>query len=411
MAKSTPTEVMLFAGLIVLGGVACHPSSTDGGRGGTGGDVSVKGAGGSALGGAGGTLGNGGSVGTGGEKGSGGAQGLGGTNLGGSGAGGNLPGAGGATAIGAGGTAGTGGVADGGSMSPDASSGRDAVIASGTGGASTGNTGTATGGAGGSVAVGCPAGAKPTEGKKTVMVGSTSRTYYLHIPAAYDGTKPAPLVVDFHGLGGSGSSEESSNPYRPVIDPEGVFSAYPDGASGTSGTGWNLGPCCTSTDDVAFAKALVQDVEKMACIDPKRVYAVGYSLGGGMVHVLGCKAADVFAAVSPAAADLVKDNVATCTPARPITVFTFRGTADTAVPYAGGSISGLTNIGAQATFQTWAQINQCTGAPSAADSNGCSTYGSCAGGVQVTLCTKQGGGHDPGTASVSWPVLKKYTLP
>jgi polyhydroxybutyrate depolymerase len=92
-------------------------------------------------------------------------------------------------------------------------------------------------------------------------------------------------------------------------------------------------------------------------------------------------------------------------------VFTFRGTADTAVPYGGGSISTLTNIGAQATFQKWAAINQCTGSPSAEDSNGCSTYSSCAGGIQVTLCTKQGGGHDPGTASVSWPVLKKYTLP
>jgi polyhydroxybutyrate depolymerase len=233
----------------------------------------------------------------------------------------------------------------------------------------------------------------------------------LHIPTKYDGTKPAPLVVDFHGLGGNGTDEAGSNPYKSVIDPEGVVSAYPDGANGSSGTGWNLGPCCTSTDDVAFAKALVQDVEKMACIDPKRVYAVGYSLGGGMVHVLACQAADVFAAASPAAADLVKDNVADCKPARPITVFTFRGTADGAVPYGGGSISSLTNIGAKATFQKWADINQCTGTPSAEDSNGCSTYSSCTSGVQVTLCTKQGGGHDPGTASVSWPVLKKYALP
>jgi polyhydroxybutyrate depolymerase len=315
---------------------------------------------------------------------------------------------------------GTGGIpATGGATSTGSSTGGttstvpDAGTPSGSGGAAAGGMGTApTGGSGGSVSVSCPAGAtKPSEGKKNVMVGTTSRSYYLHIPTAYNGTKPAPLVVDFHGLGGDGTSEEASNPYRPVIDPEGVVSAYPDGANGTNGTGWNLGPCCTSTDDVAFAKALVQDVEKMACIDPKRVYAVGYSLGGGMVHVLACKAADVFAAASPAAADLVKDNVDSCIPAHPITVFTFRGTADTAVPYAGGSIGALTNIGALATFQKWAAIDQCTGSPSAADGNGCSTYLSCAGGVQVTLCTKQGGGHDPGNASVSWPVLKKYMLP
>jgi polyhydroxybutyrate depolymerase len=103
------------------------------------------------------------------------------------------------------------------------------------------------------------------------MVDSTSRTYYLHVPTKYDGTKPAPLVVDFHGLGGSGTSEAGSNPYKSVIDPEGVVSAYPDGVSGTNGTGWNLGSCCTTTDDVAFAKALVQDVEK-------RLLAIGNGL-------------------------------------------------------------------------------------------------------------------------------------
>ncbi|MGD0835568.1 MAG: PHB depolymerase family esterase, partial [Polyangia bacterium] len=268
-------------------------------------------------------------------------------------------------------------------------------------------------GPGGSVAVTCPAvAAKPTDGQKTVMVdGTTSRTYYLHVPAAYNGTKPAPLLLDFHGLGGTGQGEEQSSPYPPVIDPDGVVSAYPDGSSGSQGTGWNLGPCCTSTDDVAFARALVQDVEKQACIDPTRVYAVGYSLGGGMVHVLACQAADVFAAASPAAADLEKDNVATCKPARPITLVDFRGTADPDVPYAGGTIASLVNIGAVATFQDWAQFDQCTGSPSASDSNGCSTYSSCAAGVQVTLCTKQGGGHDPGNATVSWPILQKYTLP
>lgn len=439
MSKLAFTEMTLVAGLVVLGTVACGQSSSSGGQGGT----TIHGTGGGGLDKTGGALGtggsvaNGGSVGTGGVTSKGGTQGLGGAAVGGTG-GATVGGAGGAAAGGAGGAAvggsGAGGIATGtGGATTTATGGRSATGGAGAGGrtsaggasggaqdggtagnsgdASAGSTGTSTGGAGGSVAVTCPTGAKPTDGKKTITVGTASRSYYLHIPTAYDGSKPAPLVVDFHGLGGSGTSEASSNPYRAVVDPEGVVSAYPDGVNGTNGTGWNLGPCCTTADDVGFAKALVQDVAKVACIDPKRVYAVGFSLGGGMAHVIGCKAADVFAAVSPAAADLTKDNVDTCKPARPITVFTFRGTADTAVPYAGGTISTLTNIGAQATFQQWAKIDECTGSPSASDSNGCSTYSSCAGGVQVTLCTKQGGGHDPGTASVSWPVLKKYVLP
>ena len=440
------TEMALLAGFAAWGMLACGQSgigaSSAGGSPGGGGTAAASSGtgGGQSAGGAvsGGAGGNGSAVGSGGAKGSGGDQVLGGATVP-EGGGSTATNAGGTTGpaatggrTGRGGTLGTGGSPIlGGSTGSSGGSASDAASAGGvasggaTGGTGSGGTagaggvanggttgGTGSGGTAGSGSATCPAsGAKPAEGKKTVMVGTTSRSYYLHIPTKYDGTKPAPLVVDFHGLGGNGTSEAGSNPYKAVIDPDGVVSAYPDGANGTNGTGWNLGPCCTNTDDVAFAKALVQDVAKLACIDPKRVYAVGYSLGGGMVHVLACQAADVFAAASPAAADLVKDNVASCQPARPITVFTFRGTADTAVPYGGGSIGTLNNIGAQATFQKWAEIDQCTGSPSAEDSNGCSTYSSCAGGVQATLCTKQGGGHDPGTATVSWPVLKKYTLP
>jgi polyhydroxybutyrate depolymerase len=403
------TRMVLLAGLAALGAEACGQSSngagSSGGSPGSGGTTAttVGTGGGEAAGGAvsGGSGGNGTVAGSGGAKGGGGSQGTGGNTATDAGGTKGAPGTGG---IGAGGGAGTGGAPTlGGSTGSGGGSG------GATGGTSNGGT-SGTGGTSGSAT--CPAGlAKPADGKKTILVGTTSRSYYLHVPAKYDGTKPAPLVVDFHGLGGDGTSEAGSNPYKAVIDPEGVVSAYPDGVNGTNGTGWNLGPCCTSVDDVAFAKALVQDVAKVACIDLKRVYAVGYSLGGGMVHVLGCNAADVFAAISPAASDLIKETVDSCKPVRPIAEITFRGTADSAVAYGGGSMGSFTNIGAVATFQKWAEIDQCTGSPSAADSNGCSTYSSCAAGVQVTLCTKQGGGHDPGNANVSWPVLKKYSLP
>ena len=61
-------------------------------------------------------------------------------------------------------------------------------------------------------------------------------------------------------------------------------------------------------------------IQKIACIDPVRVYAVGVLTGGGMAHYLACHAADVFAAVAPAAFDLLEENVNDCNPARPITV-------------------------------------------------------------------------------------------
>ncbi|HET9956302.1 MAG TPA: PHB depolymerase family esterase [Polyangiaceae bacterium] len=358
---------------------------------------------------------------TGGATGSGGAPATGGTSTASTSGGtsstgpsGGSAGAGGSPMGGTSAQAGGGGKAGGnGGMSSDG--GR--TSSGGAGGAGAGGA-SPTGGSGGGGSQTCPTpGLKAGDTTKTIQVGSKSRTYVLHVPSAYDGSKAVPLVVDFHPLGGSGPNERSSSPYPAQTDSEGVIMAFPSGEKGPSGGAWNVGPCCVANvDDVAFAKALVEDVKKSACIDSKRIYAVGFSMGGGMSHYLACHAADVFAAVAPAAFDLAKENVDACKPARPLTVVAFRGTSDPIVSYAGGYSSvvqgmPITFLGAKATFEKWSQLNQCTGSPSAEDGKGCSTYSTCKDGVQVTLCTKQGGGHEAGNASVAWPILKKYTMP
>jgi polyhydroxybutyrate depolymerase len=169
-------------------------------------------------------------------------------------------------------------------------------------------------------------------------------------------------------------------------------------------------------DDVTFSRAVVAQVSRMICVDPKRVYATGFSMGGGMAHYLACHAADVFAAVAPASFDLLKENVGDCQPLRPITVISFRGSADMLVPYDGGPSSvvpgmPVTFLGAQATFQKWADIDQCPGSPSAPDGDGCSSFSSCQGGVEVVLCTKQGSGQMQANAGIAWPVLMRHPLP
>lgn len=319
----------------------------------------------------------------------------------------------------------SGGLSSGGSGTAGAggTSGGATQAGSSNGAGSGGQAGTAggggnSGGAGGSAPVSCPMPALQTgDQPKMLMIAGNNRSYVLHVPATYDGKKPVPLIVDFHGLGGDGPGERNGSPYPAQTDPEGVVMAFPTGLPGPSNNAWNVGPCCVqNTDDVAFAKALVADIEKTACIDTKRVYAVGFSMGGGMSHYLACHAADVFAAVAPAAFDLLKENLGDCKPARPISVVSFRSTGDGVVAYAGGysmAVPGMpiNFLGAKATFDDWAQINQCTGAASAEDANGCATYAGCPGGIDVMLCTKQGGTHEPGNAKVAWPILKKHALP
>ncbi|MFZ5891473.1 MAG: alpha/beta hydrolase family esterase [Myxococcota bacterium] len=263
----------------------------------------------------------------------------------------------------------------------------------------------------------CPASiVQAGDTSRTVVVAGVSRRYILHIPAAYDATTPAPLVIDFHGIGDSADDQRASSPYPRLLDGEGVVMAFPEGATGPAGSAWNVGPCCVDTvDDVAFARALVAEVRRLACIDPQRVYAVGVLTGGGMAHYLACHAADVFSAVAPAAFDLLEENVGECQPSRAISVVSFRGTADTRVPYAGGPSSvvpgmPLTFLGAQATFRKWAELNRCAATASSEDARGCAHFSGCQGNAEVILCTKQGGHEEHGDPSIAWPVLERHTL-
>jgi polyhydroxybutyrate depolymerase len=279
----------------------------------------------------------------------------------------------------------------------------------GAGGRSGSGGATSSGGASGGA---CPSSAlTPGNTAHTIQTGGRSRTYQLHIPSGYTGKTAVPLLVDFHPHGSTGTAWQNDSPYPKVTDPDGVVVAFP-----TAVGDWNVGPCCSDgVDDIGFAKALVKEVEGLACIDAKRVYAAGFSMGGGMTNYVACNAADVFAAFAPAAFDLLQEIVTDCKPTRAITVVSFRGTADPYVPYAGGLsnlVKPINFLGAVTTMKKWAELNGCTG--SAADQgNGCQGYAAsqCPNGVEVVLCTKQGGGHEAANASLTWPMVKRHALP
>ena len=424
-------------GISNSGGAAVAGGATAGGTKSTGGAVAM-GTGGAATGGAatGGAVTTGGVAPTGGSKASsGGAMATGGLV----GAGGFVPATGGSNATG--GAIATGGAKATGGLSSAAGTVSTGGTASSTGGSKATGGKSATGGsnaAGGTPTTGgtsgvagsgtvtCPSTVLSAgDTTQTVQVGTLSRTYILHVPSAYKGNAAVPLIVDFHPIGGSASGESSSSPFKAVTDPEGVITTYPQGQNSPNlGAAWDVGPCCDTADDVAFAKALVTQVATKACIDPKRVYAVGFSMGGGMSHYIACKASDVFAAVAPAAFDLLAGsapagNADDCKPARPIPVVSFRGTADTTATYGGGYsalVTGMpiTFLGAQACWKKWASIDGCTDSPAYPTVNGatfqCAYYKQCQGNVQVGVCINNGG-HAYGNGTIGWTFLKQFTLP
>jgi poly(3-hydroxybutyrate) depolymerase len=137
----------------------------------------------------------------------------------------------------------------------------------------------------------------------SVVVDGKTRTFIMHVPSAYNGSKPVPMVVDYHPIGGSGAGQMADyggSTYKSKTDPEGVISLYPDGTDGVSpmGAGWNVGPCCSRDDDVKFSREMIKKVEEIACINPRKIYATGFSNGGALSGALVSTYPDLLAGIS-----------------------------------------------------------------------------------------------------------------
>ncbi len=281
------------------------------------------------------------------------------------------------------------------------------------------------------------------------MSGGKSRSFIVHVPTGYTGTSPAPVVFDFHPLGGSGSSQEGSSGWKAQCDSVGCIAVFPN--SFDSSNSWNVGYCCDNAqadkvDDVQFTRDMLTWLEANTCVDPKRIYASGGSNGGGMAYMLACNAADVIAAVAPvdfrcitgaqpasASSLTATDNTAcVCTLPRPISVIAYdEGQDNSVVPFNGGSTvvaadcppggncSAFVFPSAQVNIGTWANFDKCTGSATADPNNSiCQTWTSCSNNTTVTLCTNPSSSHlaaySSATAKVTataWDVFSKESLP
>jgi polyhydroxybutyrate depolymerase len=263
------------------------------------------------------------------------------------------------------------------------------------------------------------AAAAPGTHTLVLQQGGMRRTYLLHIPAAYRAAAPSALVLAFHGGGGHAEHMADDNNYGLIgtSDREGFVIAFPNGFSKFPGgrfATWNAGGCCgdardKGVDDVAFARAVVADIQARLHIDPRRVFATGMSNGGMMAHRLACDAPDVFRAVASVAGT---DATALCQPSQPVSVLHIHARDDDHVLFEGGAGPGAFRDASKVmafrsvaqTMSAWAQREHCSAAPARPlERPGayCEQYPGCAGGVQVQLCVTAQGGHAwPGAPSV-----------
>ena len=241
--------------------------------------------------------------------------------------------------------------------------------------------------------------------QRTLKVGDMERTYFLHIPAGLNSQQSVPLVFAFHGYQENGNYARNYTGLDSIADANGFIVVYPDGSGSSGSFSWNGSGCCgyailNNVDEPAFVRSIIADVETIVSVDPKRIYAAGFSNGALLSYRLACEMSDTFAAVAPVGGVLMYTP---CQPAQSVSLLHVHGMSDQVVPFEGGG-SGQQFPPVEESLAIWMKLDGCSG-EGRVEHNGVlthTTYGVCAPGVSVELYTVDGIGH-------SWP--SQYVAP
>ena len=190
-------------------------------------------------------------------------------------------------------------------------------------------------------------------------------------------------------------------------DEAGFIAVYPSGTGQGITLTWNAGEVALKdrADDVAFIRALLDDLAKVVKVDCKRVYATGMSNGGMMRYRLAAELSDRLAAIAPVGGAMAIEKAV---PERPVPVIHFHGADDKVVPFDGPGERTLKYIhfkSVEDSIKTWVEIDGCDEKPEIVElpdkaKDGTiierKTYGHGRDGSEVVLVVIKGGGH-------TWP--------
>lgn len=237
---------------------------------------------------------------------------------------------------------------------------------------------------------------------ETLLVGTTTRHYVLHVPFGYDGRHPVALVLAFHGHGNTAARFAQYTGFSKLADTQQFIVAYPQGEVGPDlHTGWNthrrIDP---ATNDLLFTGDLITSLQQRLCIDSHRIYATGFSNGGGFTAVLACHFANRIAAFGIVSGDY-PDQPGGCYPSRPVPLLEIHGTGDHINPYQGRPPSLLLPPYPTVPqwLAAWAKRDGCSATPTILSQHGAVTteqYPGCKDGAALIHYRIAGGVH-------TWP--------
>jgi poly(3-hydroxybutyrate) depolymerase len=250
---------------------------------------------------------------------------------------------------------------------------------------------------------------------QTFTSGSASRSFNLRIPTDYDNAQAYRLVVGIHWLNGTANNVSAGGgsttaPFYGLWD-----LANPAGSKSTTifvaPQGINNGWSNSGGADVTFITGLVQKLESEFCIDKKRVFAEGFSMGGSMSYALACAAPDMFRAVAAHSGGPMSGCVAHT---KPVAYFMTHGTNDGVCKYPGYGVPQINDF---------AKLNGCTAMdipntlkptdasgmnPSCADFQGCSDGHPARACIFVGDHTPTPGGSKSWVPAETWKFITKF---
>lgn len=224
----------------------------------------------------------------------------------------------------------------------------------------------------------------------------------MHVPVGYTSSARTPLVLYFHGAGGSAAGADASSGWSELADRDGFLVVYPQGLPfGRGGpAAWaSAGRIDFGIDDLAFVRAVLAQVEARYCVARGDVFATGMSSGGGMAGYLACALSGEIAAAAPVAGNHYTLTKLGCRPRHPVALLEIHGSADAVVPYDGipASVDPLWPLPSIPTWvSTWAHLDRCRPRPVAstpAPGDSLFVYLGCARGSAVELYRLDGAGH------------------
>ncbi len=195
-----------------------------------------------------------------------------------------------------------------------------------------------------------------------------NREYVSYIPDSFDGTSSVPLMLNFHGFGGSAHDYMIDADMRSLAETDTFILVYPQGSCLEGLSHWN--PCMpgndnkSDADDLGFVEAIISKISHEYNIDMQRIYAVGYSNGGMMAYGLANFKSELIAAIASVSGTML-DCIGPSD--HPMPVIHLHGTSDSVIPYNGNNYYSS----AQSVLDYWIDFNNTLTTPTVnSDSNG-----------------------------------------